>query len=165
MGMNMVTKGVHNVIEFLTYDFPYMDVIEISGTGNHSKLDQATWQISILKDSNQRRDRERELTRYTRSTSSSYTICDMMCFENISKSENKYDCIGGAQYAQEPHRLCCCRLSIGGFNTHASKIVFDILIATCQDPAQNMESSQGSTMMKPLMGKIYNYLSLHHLLT
>ncbi|KAF2588532.1 hypothetical protein F2Q70_00038251 [Brassica cretica] len=31
MGMNMVTKGVHNVIEFLTYDFPYMDVIGISG--------------------------------------------------------------------------------------------------------------------------------------
>ncbi|CAN6834194.1 unnamed protein product, partial [Brassica oleracea] len=176
MGMNMVTKGVHNVIEFLTYDFPYMDVIGISGTGNHrfigpvtssrttccSELDQATWQISILKDSNQRRDRERKLTRYTRSTSSSYTICDMM---HISKSENKYGCIGGAQYAQEPHRLCCCRLSIGGFNTHASKIVFDIFIATCQDPAQNMESSQGSTMMKPLMGKIYNYLSLHHLLT
>ena len=35
MGINMVTKGVHNVIEFLTYDFPYMDVIGISGTGNH----------------------------------------------------------------------------------------------------------------------------------
>ncbi|CAN7116488.1 unnamed protein product [Brassica rapa subsp. narinosa] len=31
MGMNMVTKGAHNVIEFLTYDFPYMDVIGISG--------------------------------------------------------------------------------------------------------------------------------------
>ncbi|KAG5388181.1 hypothetical protein IGI04_029722 [Brassica rapa subsp. trilocularis] len=90
MGINMVTKGVHNVIEFLTYDFPYMDVIGISGTGNH-------------------------------------------------------------------------RLSIGGFNTHASKIMFDIFIATCQDPAQNMESSQGITMMKPLMGKIYKYLSLHHL--
>ncbi|CDY28685.1 BnaCnng05710D [Brassica napus] len=29
MGMNMVTKGVHTVIEYLTYDFPYMDVIGI----------------------------------------------------------------------------------------------------------------------------------------
>ena len=92
-------------------------------------------------------------------------VINPKCFKHISKSENKYGCIGGAQYAQEPHRLCCCRLSIGGFNTHASKIVFDIFIATCQDPAQNIESSQGSTMMKPLMGKIYNYLSLHHLLT
>ncbi|KAL0683875.1 hypothetical protein Bca4012_050723 [Brassica carinata] len=31
MGMDMVTKGVHNVIEFLSDDFPYMDVIGISG--------------------------------------------------------------------------------------------------------------------------------------
>ena len=31
MGMNMVTKGVHTVIEYLTYDFPYMDVIGIFG--------------------------------------------------------------------------------------------------------------------------------------
>ncbi|CAN6937392.1 unnamed protein product [Brassica oleracea] len=31
MGMDMVTKGVHNVIEFLTDDSPDMDVIGISG--------------------------------------------------------------------------------------------------------------------------------------
>ncbi|CAN6984016.1 unnamed protein product [Brassica oleracea var. botrytis] len=31
MGMDMVTKGVHNVIEFLSNDSPDMDVIEISG--------------------------------------------------------------------------------------------------------------------------------------
>ncbi|KAH0944282.1 LOW QUALITY PROTEIN: hypothetical protein HID58_003919 [Brassica napus] len=32
MGMNMVTKGVHTVIDYLTYDFPYMDVIGIFAT-------------------------------------------------------------------------------------------------------------------------------------
>ncbi|KAH0853997.1 hypothetical protein HID58_092687 [Brassica napus] len=31
MGMNMVIKGVHNVIEFLSDDSPDMDVIGISG--------------------------------------------------------------------------------------------------------------------------------------
>nr|VDD33270.1 unnamed protein product [Brassica oleracea] len=31
MGMDLVTKGVHNVIEFLSDDFPDMDVIGISG--------------------------------------------------------------------------------------------------------------------------------------
>ncbi|CAN6874612.1 unnamed protein product [Brassica oleracea] len=31
MGMNMVTKGVHNVIEFFSDDSPDMDVIGISG--------------------------------------------------------------------------------------------------------------------------------------
>ncbi|CAN6863936.1 unnamed protein product [Brassica oleracea] len=31
MGMDLVTKGVHNVIEFISDDFPDMDVIGISG--------------------------------------------------------------------------------------------------------------------------------------
>uniref|UniRef100_A0A0D3B3G2 Uncharacterized protein n=1 Tax=Brassica oleracea var. oleracea TaxID=109376 RepID=A0A0D3B3G2_BRAOL len=31
MGMNMVTKGVHDVIEFLSNDSPDMDVIRIFG--------------------------------------------------------------------------------------------------------------------------------------
>ncbi|CAF1809427.1 unnamed protein product [Brassica oleracea var. botrytis] len=32
--------------------------------------------------------------------------------------------------------------SLGRFKSHVSNIVFDVFIATCQDPAQNMESSQ-----------------------
>lgn len=32
MGMNMVSKGVQNVLDFLQTDFPDMDVIGISGT-------------------------------------------------------------------------------------------------------------------------------------
>jgi hydroxymethylglutaryl-CoA reductase (NADPH) len=31
MGMNMVSKGVQNVLDFLQSDFPDMDVIGISG--------------------------------------------------------------------------------------------------------------------------------------
>uniref|UniRef100_A0A0D3AQ42 Uncharacterized protein n=2 Tax=Brassica oleracea var. oleracea TaxID=109376 RepID=A0A0D3AQ42_BRAOL len=54
MRMNIVIKGVHNVIEFLTYDLSDMNVIVIS---------------------------------------------------------SECGCFGGAQYAQEPDRLCCCRLS------------------------------------------------------
>ncbi|KAF2597465.1 hypothetical protein F2Q68_00008889 [Brassica cretica] len=54
MRMNIVIKGVHNGIEFLTYDFSDMNVIVIS---------------------------------------------------------SECGCLGGAQYAQEPDRLCCCRLS------------------------------------------------------
>ncbi|KAH0868569.1 hypothetical protein HID58_075591 [Brassica napus] len=32
--------------------------------------------------------------------------------------------------------------SLGRFKSYASNIVFDVFIATCQDPDQNMESSQ-----------------------
>lgn len=31
MGMNMVSKGVQNVLDFLQSDFPDMDIIGISG--------------------------------------------------------------------------------------------------------------------------------------
>jgi hydroxymethylglutaryl-CoA reductase (NADPH) len=31
MGMNMISKGVQNVLDFLQDDFPDMDVISISG--------------------------------------------------------------------------------------------------------------------------------------
>ena len=32
MGMNMISKGVQNVLDFLQDDFPDMDVISISGS-------------------------------------------------------------------------------------------------------------------------------------
>ena len=32
MGMNMVSKGVQNVLDYLQTDFPDMDVIGLSGT-------------------------------------------------------------------------------------------------------------------------------------
>lgn len=38
--------------------------------------------------------------------------------------------------------------ALGGFNAHASNIVSAIYIATGQDPAQNVESSNCLTMME-----------------
>ncbi|KAG5049661.1 hypothetical protein JHK85_010764 [Glycine max] len=40
--------------------------------------------------------------------------------------------------------------ALGGFNAHASNIVFAIFIATGQDPAQNFESSHCITMMEAI---------------
>lgn len=39
--------------------------------------------------------------------------------------------------------------SIGGFNAHAANILTAIFLATGQDPAQNVESSQCMTLMEP----------------
>lgn len=39
--------------------------------------------------------------------------------------------------------------SIGGFNAHASNIVTAVFIATGQDPAQNVSSSNCMTLMEP----------------
>lgn len=40
--------------------------------------------------------------------------------------------------------------SLGGFNAHAANIVSAVYIATGQDPAQNVESSQCITMMEAI---------------
>jgi len=40
--------------------------------------------------------------------------------------------------------------SIGGFNAHASNIVTAMFLATGQDPAQNIESSNCMTLMEPV---------------
>nr|VDD44663.1 unnamed protein product [Brassica oleracea] len=96
MGMDMVTKGVHNVIEFLTDDSPDMDVIG----------------ISVIR---------REIGNKVLKTSVSGLV-----ELNILKNLTVYVVSG----------------SLGRFKSHASNIVFDLFIATCQDPAQNMESSQ-----------------------
>merc|ERR1712100_210196 len=42
--------------------------------------------------------------------------------------------------------------SIGGNNAHASNIVTAIFLATCQDPAQNVESSNTIVLMEPVNG-------------
>ncbi|KAM7513957.1 hypothetical protein LguiA_003540 [Lonicera macranthoides] len=48
MGMNMVSKGVQNVLEFLQTDFPDMDVIGISGRGK-SVVCEATITEEVVK--------------------------------------------------------------------------------------------------------------------
>jgi hydroxymethylglutaryl-CoA reductase (NADPH) len=39
--------------------------------------------------------------------------------------------------------------SIGGFNAHAANILTAVFLATGQDPAQNVESSNCMTLMEP----------------
>jgi hydroxymethylglutaryl-CoA reductase (NADPH) len=39
--------------------------------------------------------------------------------------------------------------SVGGFNAHASNLVTAIFLATGQDPAQNVDSSNCITLMEP----------------
>uniref|UniRef100_A0A0D3CKU2 Uncharacterized protein n=2 Tax=Brassica TaxID=3705 RepID=A0A0D3CKU2_BRAOL len=97
MGMNMVTKGVHTVIEYLAYDFPDMDVIGIS----------VKTSVAVL--------------------------VELNMLKNLTVSA-----VGG---------------SLGGLNAHTSNIMFDEFMATCQVPAQNMESSQCITMVVAINGK------------
>ncbi|CAI9758082.1 unnamed protein product [Fraxinus pennsylvanica] len=128
MGMNMVSKGVQNVLDYLGNDFPDMDVIGISGNFCSDKKPAAVNWIegrgksvvceAIIK--------EEIVTKVLKTNVAALVELNML--KNLTGSA-----IAGA---------------LGGFNAHASNIVSAVYIATGQDPAQNIESSHCITMME-----------------
>nr|QSL83309.1 3-hydroxy-3-methylglutaryl-coenzyme A reductase like [Nigella sativa] len=128
MGMNMVSKGVQNVLDFLRSDFPDMDVIGISGNFCSDKKPAAVNWIegrgkSVVCEAIINEDVVRKVLKTTVSS-----LVELNMLKNLTGSA-----IAGA---------------LGGFNAHASNIVSAIFIATGQDPAQNIESSHCITMME-----------------
>ncbi|GMH27373.1 hypothetical protein Nepgr_029216 [Nepenthes gracilis] len=128
MGMNMVSKGVQNVLEFLQNDFTDMVVIGISGNFCSDKKPAAVNWIegrgksivceAVIKD---------EVVKKVLKTHVA-SLVELNMLKNLAGSA-----VAGA---------------LGGFNAHASNIVSAIFIATGQDPAQNIESSHCITMME-----------------
>ncbi|XP_030524077.1 3-hydroxy-3-methylglutaryl-coenzyme A reductase 1-like [Rhodamnia argentea] len=128
MGMNMVSKGVQNVLDFLRTDFPDMEVIGISGNYCSDKKPAAINWIegrgksvvceAVIK--------EEVVQKVLKTTVPALVELNML--KNLAGSA-----MAGA---------------LGGFNAHASNIVSAIYIATGQDPAQNVESSHCITMME-----------------
>nr|UYR28632.1 3-hydroxy-3-methylglutaryl-coenzyme A reductase 2 [Andrographis alata] len=128
MGMNMVSKGVQNVLEFLQNDFPDMDVIGISGNYCSDKKPAAVNWIegrgkSVVCEATISGD---VVSKVLKTTVSGLVELNML--KNLTGSA-----MAGA---------------LGGFNAHAANIVSAIFIATGQDPAQNIESSHCITMME-----------------
>nr|AIX10146.1 hydroxymethylglutaryl-CoA reductase [Dioscorea composita] len=128
MGMNMVSKGVQNVLEYLQDDFPDMEVVSISGNFCSDKKPAAVNWIegrgksvvceAVIKE---------EVVMKVLKTSVP-ALVELNILKNLAGSA-----VAGA---------------LGGFNAHASNIVSAIFIATGQDPAQNVESSHCITMME-----------------
>ncbi|XP_038876645.1 3-hydroxy-3-methylglutaryl-coenzyme A reductase 1-like [Benincasa hispida] len=128
MGMNMVSKGVQNVLDFLQNDFPDMDVIGISGNYCSDKKPAAVNWIEGRGKS---------------------VVCEVTIKDDVVKKVLKTD----VQALGELNMLknltgSAMAGALGGFNAHASNIVSAIYIATGQDPAQNVESSHCITMME-----------------
>ncbi|CAI9762981.1 unnamed protein product [Fraxinus pennsylvanica] len=128
MGMNMVSKGVQNVLDFLQNDFHDMDIIGISGNFCSDKKPAAVNWIegrgkSVVCEAIISRD---VVTNVLKTTVPALVELNML--KNLTGSA-----VAGA---------------LGGFNAHAANIVSAIYIATGQDPAQNIESSHCITMME-----------------
>lgn len=130
MGMNMVSKGVQNVLDFLQGDFPDMDVLGISGNFCADKKPAAVNWIegrgkSVVCEATIKGDVVRKVLK-----TSVEALVELNMLKNLTGSA-----MAGA---------------LGGFNAHASNIVAAIFIATGQDPAQNVESSHCITMMEAI---------------
>ncbi|CAL5001231.1 unnamed protein product [Urochloa decumbens] len=130
MGMNMISKGVQNVLDFLQDDFPDMDVISISGNFCSDKKPAAVNWIEGRGKS---------------------VVCEAVIKEEVVKKVLKTN----VQSLVELNTIknlagSAVAGALGGFNAHASNIVTAIFIATGQDPAQNVESSHCITMMESI---------------
>ncbi|KAI4375752.1 hypothetical protein MLD38_013579 [Melastoma candidum] len=130
MGMNMVSKGVQNVLDYLQGDFPDMDVMGISGNFCSDKKPAAVNWIegrgkSVVCEALIKGDVVRKILK-----TSVESLVELNMIKNLTGSA-----MAGA---------------LGGFNAHASNIVSAVYIATGQDPAQNVESSHCITMMEAM---------------
>ncbi|XP_070541692.1 3-hydroxy-3-methylglutaryl-coenzyme A reductase-like isoform X2 [Ptychodera flava] len=128
MGMNMVSKGVEKSLHVVQEYFPELEVLSLSGNYCTDKKPAAINWIegrgkSVVCEATIPSTVIKQVLK-----TSAQALVDL----NISKN-----LIGSSMAG-----------SIGGFNAHAANIVTAIYIATGQDPAQNIASSNCITLME-----------------
>jgi hydroxymethylglutaryl-CoA reductase (NADPH) len=130
MGMNMISKGVEHALHVMSKESGFDDMMIITVSGNYctdKKPAAINWidgrGKSVVAEAIIPGDVVRKVLK---------SDVDALVELNISKN-----LIGSAMAG-----------SIGGFNAHASNIVTALFLATGQDPAQNVESSNCITIMK-----------------
>lgn len=128
MGMNMVSKGSLAVIECLKCHFPSLQLVALSGNMCTDKKAAAiNWIEGRGKSVVVEATIPKEVVRTTLKTNVK-AIVETNLHKNL---------IGSAMAG-----------TIGGFNAHASNIVTAVFLATGQDPAQNVESSNCITLLE-----------------
>lgn len=129
MGMNMLSKGTQESLRLVKEHFPDMEILSLSGNFCTDKKPAA---VNWIEGRGKSVVCEAVVPAHVVSSvlkTSVHALIDV----NIAKNM-----IGSAVAG-----------SIGGFNAHAANIVTAIYIATGQDPAQNITSSNCMTLMEP----------------
>ncbi|XP_034484795.1 3-hydroxy-3-methylglutaryl-coenzyme A reductase [Drosophila innubila] len=128
MGMNMVSKGAEMALRCIKRQFPDMQIISLSGNFCCDKKPAA---INWIKGRGKRV--------VTECTIPAATLRSVLKTDAKTLVEcNKLKNMGGSAMAG----------SIGGNNAHAANMVTAVFLATGQDPAQNVTSSNCSTAME-----------------
>ncbi|KAM0802033.1 hmg-CoA reductase [Usnea florida] len=142
MGMNMISKGVERALSVMREEsgFDDMSIITVSGNFCTDKKPAAINWIdgrgkSVVAEAIIPGDVVRSVLK-----------SDVNALVELNTSKNL---IGSAMAG-----------SIGGFNAHAANIVTAIFLATGQDPAQNVESSNCITVMRNYNGNLQISVSM-----
>lgn len=128
MGMNMISKGCEKALAILSERYPEMQVVSLSGNYCTDKKPAA---INWIEGRGKSVVSEAVIPGEVVRTVLKTTVEGLV---NLNTTKNL---IGSAMAG-----------SIGGFNAHAANILTAIFLATGQDPAQNVESSQCITLME-----------------
>ncbi|PWN48638.1 hypothetical protein IE53DRAFT_389145 [Violaceomyces palustris] len=131
MGMNMISKGVEKALNMMTEEyFPEMRVLSLSGNYCTDKKPAA---INWIEGRGKSVVAEAVIPAAVVKSVLKTTVADLV---NLNTKKNL---IGSAMAG-----------SVGGFNAHAANILTAIYLATGQDPAQNVESSNCMTLMESI---------------
>ncbi|KAK5130551.1 hypothetical protein LTR08_001931 [Meristemomyces frigidus] len=142
MGMNMISKGVEKALSVMSKEAGFEDMAIISVSGNFC-TDKKPAAINWIDGRGKSVVAEAIIpAEVVRSVLKSEV--NALVELNIAKNF-----IGSAMAG-----------SIGGFNAHAANMVTAIFLATGQDPAQNVESSNCITVMKNLNGNLQISVSM-----
>ncbi|KAK2750795.1 3-hydroxy-3-methylglutaryl-coenzyme A (HMG-CoA) reductase isozyme [Onygenales sp. PD_40] len=142
MGMNMISKGVEKALQVMSTEAGFDDMATISVSGNYC-TDKKPAAINWIDGRGKAVVAEAIIPGdVVRSVLKSDV--DALVELNISKN-----LVGSAMAG-----------SIGGFNAHAANMVTAIFLATGQDPAQNVESSNCITLMKNVNGNLQISVSM-----
>ncbi|EIE89473.1 hypothetical protein G6F46_006521 [Rhizopus delemar] len=128
MGMNMISKGCEKALSVLSSHFPEMQIVSLSGNYCTDKKAAA---INWIEGRGKSVVSEAVIPGAVVQKVLKTTV-DALVELNISKN-----LVGSAMAG-----------SVGGFNAHAANILTAVYLATGQDPAQNVESSNCITLMK-----------------
>ncbi|EAU81445.1 hydroxymethylglutaryl-CoA reductase [Coprinopsis cinerea okayama7 len=130
MGMNMISKGTEKALEVMQTFFPEMVVLALSGNYCTDKKPAA---INWIDGRGKSVVAEAVIPGKVVKTVLKTTV------EALVNLNIKKNLIGSAMAG-----------SVGGFNAHAANILTAMFLATGQDPAQNVESSNCMTLMEAI---------------
>ncbi|GAB1725535.1 hypothetical protein NU195Hw_g6412t1 [Hortaea werneckii] len=142
MGMNMISKGVEHALGVMSKEAGFEDMAIISVSGNFC-IDKKPAAINWIDGRGKSVVAEAIIPA---ETVKNVLKSDVNALVELNMSKNF---IGSAMAG-----------SIGGFNAHAANMVTAMFLATGQDPAQNVESSNCITVMKNLNGNLQISVSM-----